>query len=260
MTQEPAYTEPSELGKLLLSMGIALLQAGTGSGKVVTTLLRVASSYQYGVHVEVSTRSLTISLHRHNEDHILFNGSRIIHGMPGVNFNTLASVSALSWEVREKSLTVTQTKEALEKILKQPGYPRLLVLTMVGLASSAFCFTFGGDAFQMLITFVASFVALWVRQELTHKHVNPFVITFFSSSIGASIVAVFHLTGAYPLPIQAFTTCCLFLIPGVPMINAFIESMDGYILNGIDRIVASLMHSFAIAAGLSIVIFVLKIL
>src|SRR6478609_335944 len=205
MIQESQNTEASELGKLLLHMGTALMQASTGSSKVLISLLRVANHYGYDAHVEITIRSLSINLHRQNEDQILFNGSRSIN-MPGVNFNTLASISRLSWEVHEKSLSLKETKEALEQILKQAAYPRLLILAMVGLASAAFCYNFGGDYRQMLITFIASFGALWVKQELAHKHFNTFLNTFFSSCIAAGIVAVFHLTNIYLLPVEAFIT------------------------------------------------------
>ena len=58
---------------------------------------------------------------------------------------------------------------------------------------------------------------------------------------------------------HAFATSVLFLIPGVPMINAFTDLIDGNILNGMDRGINALMHAMAIAIGLTTVMFIFNI-
>jgi uncharacterized membrane protein YjjP (DUF1212 family) len=54
---------------------------------------------------------------------------------------------------------------------------------------------------------------------------------------------------------HALSTCVLFLVPGVPLINCLTDLVDGYIINGIDRGVNALMHAMAIAFGLALALY-----
>jgi uncharacterized membrane protein YjjP (DUF1212 family) len=150
-------------------------------------------------------------------------------------------------------------KERLQLIKKQPHYPRLLVLAVVSLAGSAFCYTFGGDALEMGITFLATFCGLFLKQELVKRSVNTYLTTFFSAFMAALVIGIFWKIGVPNQLDQAFATSVLFLIPGVPLVLSFVDLLDGFILNGIDRGVNSLMHAFGIAAGLASVLYIFKI-
>jgi uncharacterized membrane protein YjjP (DUF1212 family) len=58
---------------------------------------------------------------------------------------------------------------------------------------------------------------------------------------------------------NAFSTCILFLIPGVPLINSVIDLMDGFIINGLDRGINAVMHAFAIASGLATILYIFNV-
>jgi uncharacterized membrane protein YjjP (DUF1212 family) len=49
---------------------------------------------------------------------------------------------------------------------------------------------------------------------------------------------------------HSFATSVLFLVPGVPFINAFTDLIDGNILNGLVRGMNGLLIAFMIALGL----------
>jgi uncharacterized membrane protein YjjP (DUF1212 family) len=252
-TLHPA--EPSRLGNLLLQAGVALIKSGAGSSRVVSNLSRFAMAYGYEANIDMGTRNISISLHLENQENI-FSGSRSIATLPGANFRVVSAISKLSWDVIEEDIALDTVEERLTKAKEMPVYNRYLILLLVGLAGAAFCFTFGGNATEMAITFAATFIGLYLKQELVRKKFNPFLVTYAAAVISATVIGIFWKIGVDSKLDHAFATCILFLIPGVLMINAFIDLLDGYIINGLDRGINALMHAFAIASGLATVLYI----
>lgn len=247
--------EPSRLGNLLLQAGVALIKSGAGSSRVVGNLTRFAMAYGYEANIDMGTRNISISLHLENQENI-FSGSRSIATLPGANFRVVSAISKLSWDVIEEDINMDAVEERLNKAKEMPVYNRYLILVLVGLAGAAFCSTFGGNATEMTITFMATFIGLYLKQELVRKRFNPFLVTYACAVASASVIGIFWKIGVGSELDHAFATCILFLIPGVLMINSFIDLLDGYIINGIDRGINALMHAFAIASGLATVLYI----
>jgi len=127
----------------------------------------------------------------------------------------------------------------------------MIILCFVGLAGAAFCYTFGGNTIEMLITFGATFCGLFVKQQLTKYSINPYMCIYLAALVASLFTGAFHKAGLNVNLEHAFSTCVLFLIPGVPLINCFSDLIDGNILNGVVRGVNALIIALAIALGLS---------
>jgi uncharacterized membrane protein YjjP (DUF1212 family) len=248
----------AELGKLLLSAGIGLLNAGAGSNRIVLNLVRMASAYGYQAHIDLSMRSITVSLHNDAQGD-RFLGSRSLSSMPGVNFKMIDEVSRLSWSVADDGIPLERAIEQLEKILHTPHYHRAIVLGMVGLAGASFCFTFGGSLVEMIAAFFATVTGLFLKQELIRRKFNPYLVTYASALLSALVVALCWKSGIDAKFEHALATCILFLIPGVPLINGVIDFMDGYTANGVDRGINASIHAFAIAAGLATILYMFQL-
>ncbi len=251
--------EPARLGNLLLQTGVALIKSGAGSSRVITNISRFAIAYGYEANVDLGTRNISISLHQEARENI-FSGSRSIATLPGANFKVIAVISQLSWDVVEKEISLEESAKVINHVFEIPTYKRPVILLFTGIAGSAFCYTFGGSALEMAITFLATVVGLFFKQELVIKRYNPFMITYGSAVLAAAVIGICWKIGVETNLDHAFATCILFLIPGVLLINSFIDLMDGHIINGIDRGINALMHAFWIAAGLSTVLYIFKIL
>ncbi|RIW17111.1 threonine/serine exporter [Algoriphagus lacus] len=258
MEKNPSHHDPQQLGRLLLDMGITILHSGAPTRRVNLILYRVAKAYGYELHLALSTRHLSISLQGGQQENA-FSGGRSKPSLPGVNFRVVSEISTLSLELAENQLPLDQVKERIKLIKSQPHYPRIIVLTVVSLAGSAFCYTFGGDYLEMGITFLATFFGLFLKQELTKRSVNTYLITFFSAVLAALVIGLFWKIGLPTQLDQAFATSVLFLVPGVPLVISFVDLLDGFILNGIERGVNALMHAFGIAAGLAFVLYIFQI-
>lgn len=253
--EAPSPLTAASLGKVLLHIGTMLLQAGAGSKRIVMNLSRIARAYGFIAYVAVGTRAISLTLQSRSGREDSFTGTRSLPSLPGVNFETITAISRLSWAVSEAPLTLAELNGECKKIYGIPHYSRSRILPVVGLAGLAFCYNFGGGWHEMLVAFVATAAGLALKQLMIRKQFNAYIVTFCAAFLAALVVAL----AAVVLPSysfeHAFATCALFLIPGVPMIISFLDLLNGYILNGLDRGVNASIHAFAIAAGLATVIY-----
>lgn len=245
------------LGKILLEMGITMLHAGAPSRRVNLVLVRISNAYGFDSYQNISTRHLSISIQ--DAQGKTFSGARSKTSLPGVNFRVVSDISNLSLELAENPLPLKEVKEKLQVIKKKPHFPRLVILTAVSLAGASFCYLFGGDWTEMILAFGATFLGLFLKQELIRKSVNIYITTYLSSFLAAFVIALVWRFGFSIQVNQALATGVLFLVPGVPLVISFVDLLDGYILNGIDRGVNALMHAFGIAAGLASVLYLFEI-
>jgi uncharacterized membrane protein YjjP (DUF1212 family) len=246
---ETPVADPRAIGSILLEIGVTLLRSGANSKRVKTNVSRIASAYNFVPHVHVGPTSVSLTLGRQGEQ-VVFSGTRSTPHR-GVDFKCISGISRLSWAVVERPWSFEELRKEVDRLTHLPPYPRWLVLVLVGLAGGAFCLTFGGDILEIGIAFGATVLGLFLRQELVRRRFNPYLCTF-TSALGASLFTGLFLKAGINIRVEhAFATCVLFLIPGVPLINAFTDLIDGNILSGVDRGVNAFIHSLAIAFGLS---------
>ncbi len=236
-----------KLGHLLLDIGILLQSSGACTARVRMTIKRIAGCYSYKSHLFITQQTLTLTLFN-EQDEIIFTGLKRTE-YAGINFNTLTRISKMSWRIVHEKWRLEQIDEELKRIQMQFHYYQLISLILVGLAGAAFCRIINGTFFAMLVTFIATFVGLFVRQKAIELRFNHYLCVFFASATASFISRVFDKLFSADLT-SALTACVLFLIPGVPLINAFTDLMDGNTLNGIIRATSVLIIAFMIALGI----------
>lgn len=237
-----------ELGEMLLEIGSLLMVSGANTERVKVTISRIAGAFGCDSDLLITNHALMITLNNRQKNKV-FTSVKWVPNMH-LNFNLISDISIMSWKIVLENWSVERINRELLLLNRKPLYPRYLVLLLVALAGASFCRLFGGGIIEMTAAFLASFLGLYVRQEAMKLKFNFYLSIFFASAT-ASLVAGFYFyfnpTETY---IHAFSTSVLFLIPGVPMINAFSDLIDGNILNGITRGVNVLIMAFAIALGL----------
>ena len=237
-----------EAEEMLLSVGTLLMSSGASTGRVRTTVNRIADALGYNIELLITNRSLMLKVIDENTDRFIASLKRT--SPHGVNFRVVSGISRMSWKVVEENWTIPMINDEIDRLVALPHYPRLIILSSVALAGSAFCALFGGKGIELVVAFVATFFGLFIRQEAMKKRFNPYVSIYFAS-FAASLVSGLSLKlGIGGSSDLAFATSVLFLVPGVPLINSFTDMIDGNILNGIVRGIHGLIIAFAIALGL----------
>jgi uncharacterized membrane protein YjjP (DUF1212 family) len=252
--QPMPIAEPKVFGSTLLDLAIMLLRAGASGRRIRKAVSQLALAYQYSHYIDLGPKSISITL-LNNAGHSVFNGTRSTHSY-GVDFKIISAIHRLTLAVVVQPWTVEEIRKEIRRLQTLQGYSRILILLSVSIGGAAFCYSLGGRWAEMAVTFGATFCGLLVKQELHKRALNAYVITYLSALTAALFTGAFYVAQIGIRLENAYATCALFLVPGVPLINSVIDLMDGNILYGIERGVNAMMHAFAIAVGLSTALFI----
>jgi len=242
------YEALRDIIDLALWSGQILLQHGASSERVEETVHRIGTGLGCNwLDVNVTLQAITITAIS-GED-FRTKTRRIVRS--NVNFQIVAEVNDLGHKVSNGQLGPRQVSHQLAALeAEPPGYEQWLTTLAVMLALAAFSQLLGGDWVAFVATLVGGGVGMLVRQLLAHRYFNPYIIVVasaFAASLTAAAVDLWRLTST---PGVAMVASVLFLVPGVPLINAAQDLMRGYTTNGIGRGVDGLIISMAIAIGL----------
>lgn len=170
-----------------------------------------------------------------------------------VNMNVVDQINTLSRRVANKEIDRFGVRTELDRISKMGHYyHRFVVVVMVGLACAAFSRLFDGDVGIFFTTFFAASVAMFVRQELQRNYFHPLLtvaVTAFVAGCGASLAIYLSHD-----PQIALAASVLLLVPGVPLINATQDLIEGHVVTGLVRGVNGAIIVLMIALGLLLAI------
>ncbi|WEK36915.1 MAG: threonine/serine exporter family protein [Candidatus Pseudobacter hemicellulosilyticus] len=248
MNDLPLNKEAEALGNTLLEISMLLMISGASTGRIRNTVDRISNRFGFITYTLVSQRTITISIYD-DSDRCLFNSLKRTKPH-AVNFKIIAEVSRISWQIVEEKWSLEQINAAIGKLGELHHYPRLLVLLFTGLATASFCRLAGGELPEMSAVFAGTVLGLFVRQEASKMRFNFYLCVFFSA-LTASLLTGFICKMVPGINAEiSMVTSILFLIPGIPLINAFADMLDGNLQNGLLRGLNGMIISFSIALGL----------
>lgn len=247
-------TELEKATELLADISSLLISSGANTRRALRNVNRIANALNYSCEILYSHSGVVVS----TTDNATEKRHTIVQSIPhhGVNFSILSQVSILSWQALEHQLSLEEIRAEIDFIKQTPHYNAYLMWSFVGLAGASLCRIFGGGFTECLIAFAATFIGLWARRQLQKKHYSVFVCWFFASFVSVGIVNLSHTLGVDPIN-NALATCVLYLIPGVPLINGFMDMLTGYVVSGWSKSIYAAMLIFMISVGffVSVIIF-----
>jgi uncharacterized membrane protein YjjP (DUF1212 family) len=243
MSSEP---EQREITRLCIETGLLLLQHGAESALVESVTRRLG--LVLGVErVEVAIMANALTITSLSEDHCITTVRR--NEDRGINMHVVTEAQRAVLAVEAGELDLAGFRQRLKSI-RPLRYPRWLVALLIGLSCACFARLARADLPGCALTFVASTVAMVVRQWLAARHFNP-LVTFFAAAFVATSVAgqgLIYKIGDDPK--LAMASCVLLLVPGFPMINSIADMVKGYINTGLARGVMALLLGGATSAGI----------
>ena len=233
------------------------MTSGASTERVRITVERMALALSCDADLLITHRALSITI----KNPITGNSfSSLLRTPPhGVNFSLVSGISILSWSAVKESWDIEKIRVELSRLEALPKYPRVVVLLMVSIAGASFCRIFGGNWVEMLSTFVATFIGLFALQEARTFRFNGYLCVLFASASASIISGIVYSLGLSDTMEHCFAASVLFLIPGVPLINALTDMIDGNILNGIVRGVHAFLIIFMVAIGLMLAMLLYRI-
>lgn len=230
-----------EVAKLLMS-------SGATTSRVQITLNRLKECYGVDINYLITHSSVSLTI-RDSESGKYHTRVELIPPTH-IDFTMISGISRASWSALDEEWTLNQFRQELIRLKKNTRYARWKVLVMVSMAGAGFCYLFDGSPLNQLVTFCATFLGLFVRQELMKRSYKNFICIYVAALVASSIASCAMLAHIGTTPEMSLATSVLFLVPGIPLINSFCDIIDGNITNGIVRMVDGWMGALALAMGL----------
>lgn len=235
-----------EITRLCIECGLLLLQHGAESMLVeqLTTRLGVALGADQ-VDSAISSNSLVLTTII--DGHCLTSTRRIIDR--GINMHVVTEVQHAVILVEHHLLDRKQLQKKLSSI-KPLRYPRWMMVLMVALSCACFSKLNGGGWDGSLVTFIASGCAMYIRQVLTSRQMNP-LINFCITAFVATSVSGLLLKLPYFAPTASISMAAsvLLLVPGFPLINAVADMFKGHVNTGLARWTMASLLTLATCIG-----------
>lgn len=234
------------LSQTLLRIGTLLMTSGANCHRINKTLERIAGAFNCTIDLLITHKALSISIRDNGDGHF---HCELKQTQPlGINFRVVSGISHMSWQVVLENWSMAQIKTELDRLQSLPHYPRILILLVVSLAGASFCRLFDGSVLDMIVAFSATFVGLFIRQEISKRKFNVYLCIFLAAFTSAMVASLFIKFGE-DIEGPALLASVLYLIPGVPLINSFSDLIYGHTMNGMVRAMNGLIIAFVIALG-----------
>ncbi len=238
----------SEVCAFLARYGGALLGSGATCIRLEKNVNRIAAAYGKRVEVATMPRHLHVSV-------CGADGSECVTAISspsvaGIGFDINTRLSALSWDIYDGRLPLSDANSRLDAILAPAPGRSWAVLPAVSLANASFCRLFGGDWVAMAVVFVATFAGYYLKTAMTGRGADLRVAVLASAFVSSVLGATALLFGLGNTPAIAMGTSVLYLVPGIPFLNSFSDLVYRHYICSMSRFADAMVLTACLSAGL----------
>ena len=255
---------------LLLRTGQILMESSADTSRVRRNMERTAAYLglpKENLHMNVDYYMLQVNIS--DEYHSFSKMQRCDKHV--INMLAIQEISKLSWRAIQKDYSLDKYEEELEKIANGKHYYKDWMIAIgAGLACGGFCIQFGCDWTAFFYASIAAILGNRLRMFLNHSGSNlyaNFAIAAFVSTVLAwlsSFLSTPAVQAALPEFIRPFLftdtpwhpllACALYIVPGVPLINAVNDLLDNHINTGLVRATNTFLIVIAMSFGIMLAI------
>lgn len=239
------YEYQTKITQAIIRAAVLMLEYGAESKLIEQTTTRMGKAL--GVKsVEISLIPSAIVLTTLSNTNQSVTTTRQAHHKP-INMSIVYDVQTLCINLEKYELGAEKAILLLKQI-KPNYYNKWLVIFMIGLSCASFAYLRGADWQAFGITFIASAIAMFVRQQLA-KHKFILIISFATTAFVATLIASLasHVSTT---PSIALSASVLLLVPGFPFINSFLDAVKGYLSMGWGRWMQATLLTLATSMGI----------
>ena len=242
--------------QLILMTGELLMANGAATERIMRDMLRAATymditSDKISIHVNYTTLMLNIN----DDDHSYTEFRKCRHH--GVNMTVLADISNLTWTAIKENYSLEKYEEELHRLEDMPSpYPPLLSALSAGLACGGICKLFGCDWISFFCTVLSAAIGFAVRRLCNIYGFNVYAGTAISAFAATALACFFQSVSGTSTPSYPMIAAALFLIPGIPLINAVDDMLNNYIMAGTTRLTHTMLIIGSMTFGISIALWV----
>jgi len=224
--------EQTDITRVIVKLAQMLAACGAESRLIEQTTCRLGLALGVeSVEMAISSSAIVLTtLHQGG----CVTTTRRVHEF-GINMQMLCELQRVCILAEKGLLESTEEVRAKLEALTPFRYNRWAVVLMIGLSCGSFSLLFGGDWPVFFTTCLASSVAMFVRQEIAHRHFSPLINFTTTAFIATSIASLATRFSWGEQPYLAMAACVLLLVPGFPLINAVCDMVKGYFNMGLAR-------------------------
>ena len=202
--------------RLFADINELLISSGANTRRVERNVERISNALNYHCENFYSHAAIVLTV----QDKTTGEKETIVRTIShhGVNFSAISDISILSWEAIEKKLPIEEIEEQVATIKVKPHYNMYVMWFFVSVAGGSLAYVFGKE----------------------NASYTEFGMSFIATLLGLAGVEQYH---------NALAACVLWLVPGVPLINGFIDMLSGCIVAGIAKLTHAAILVFMISLG-----------
>ena len=250
MSESITIIDEDKVIDVVLIAGRILLESGAETYRVEDTMNRIAASYGLDdTYSFVTSTAIIFSLNNRTNTRLIRIRERT------TDLEKIALTKSLSRKIASKQLDIDEAKSELIHLHHASlQFSSITKFFAAAIACGFFLFMFGGVMHDFIYAILAGAGAF-----LTFDFVQRFIqIKFFSEFISAAVVitiAAFFTHIGWAQNQDIITIAGVMpLVPGILITNAIRDLMAGELLAGMSRGVEAALTSFAIGAGVAIVL------
>jgi len=214
-----------QVARLCLSAGRLMLLTGANGRMVHEAISDIAHALGCdNVEVFCQHAAILVTIHRGSQSFIQMNKAP----EHGVNLRRTQAVRQIIRDLAEGRLNCAQAQDAIDRIPETTAaYPVWFVCLCTGLACSAFGRLLGADWQSFLPILAASAGGQWLRHKLLQGRHNIFVVAGVISFVSATVAGFGARLFASTHASIATVAATLLLVPGVAVLNAQVDILEG---------------------------------
>lgn len=234
-----------------LELGVVLFESGAHCGRINRNVKRIADRAGFDIELVLNYSGISATVTSKKNPALSATKSRKINHY-GAHFGVVTHTSLLTWQYYEEKVDFDTLENELHKTKNYPRHNIWLVRLFVGFACASLCLLSKGSYIDACFAFAAAFVGLIVKQEMINHQFNIMLANILAAFTTSMISGIDVYFSVGENPSVAVATAVLYLIPGIPLINAVIDLLEGYIPTAVARGVFGAIVLLCIAVGMFI--------
>ncbi|UTC88445.1 threonine/serine exporter family protein [Treponema denticola] len=237
--------------RIALAAGELLIKNGAEMHRTEETILRICSSHGItGLAVFITPTVILIGNDKKE-------GSTYIKNIKvrGSNIHKISLVNEFSRNFTQGKISENEALEILKNIDAEKNYPYWLVLTTSGIGCGLFSVLLGGTLNDFIVTFIATFAAVFLNDRITQFSKTVFLGNFIAGFFVGIITILFYHIGFVKNLDMIIVEAVLSLVPGVAFTSGIRDFILGDLVSGIARTSEAVLIAVAIAFGIGSVLF-----
>lgn len=235
-----------ELLELLLKAGQMLLESGAETYRAENTVAHMFSILGKGkIDVFALATTITISIYQDGNHYTCTRRIR----KRDIDLGKIEQVNAVSRKICSLELGVSEAMDMLNEIDSKTSRKNPSIVYASGVAAGMFAVLIGGGIFEFLMAGLFCSIVPFASSFIKKTMVHSFFVKFLGGLLPAFLSTLLHHFTALGNVEVITLGAMLPLFPGIAMVNAIRDTINGDLVSGVARIGEAVISALSLALG-----------